>query len=438
MRFVRNGRLPAFPVALQRQARRCLVEAANWAVRNQVRDAWPAWDANRGRFPYHILIDPAKRARHPQVWSTCWKTARAAQGLYSAWLVTGHEKHLTAANRAMEYVATLQVFDPACEPFHGAFREESPQGLHVASRDGIEAIQGFISGYQVTRNLRYLARAVAGADFLLRAIDRDWWPFHTGWPLEDRVKPFDHFCFYAGALMFAQLYGLTGDRRYLEQGVMPFADRILERYVRADGALAEEATAEAVYQVHHVTRTGKLAGVLVNDDGLGVALLAAYAVTGSPRYRDAAVGAADFWVRAAGNPDRLAAYPAITLFLADVYRLTRDRKYLPLLEAYARETMALQYVALDDPLLHGCLVGEDLAACYDKRSRPRDYVDLRTTSYALIALAKLAARSPAQWGCAYSCFGWGRPRTAGDQAALASMADDRYGDARRRNGEIAG
>jgi hypothetical protein len=39
---------------------------ADWAARNQIRDAWPAWDANKGRFPYHILIDPAQRAKQPQ------------------------------------------------------------------------------------------------------------------------------------------------------------------------------------------------------------------------------------------------------------------------------------------------------------------------------------------------------------------------------------
>jgi len=45
-----------------------------------------------------------------------------------------------------------------------------------------------------------------------------------------------------------------------------------------------------------------------------------------------------------------------------------------------------------------------MAKHYDPNSCPTDYVDLRITSYALIALSKIAAKEPSQWGCSYSCF----------------------------------
>ena len=48
---------------------------------------------------------------------------------------------------------------------------------------------------------------------------------------------------------------------------------------------------------------------------------------------------------------------------------------------------------------------EYMAIYYDKKTSPMDYVDLRITSYALIALAKIAATRPEQWGCSYSGFG---------------------------------
>ena len=396
--------LTPYPATLKQQARQSLTLAADWAARNQVRDVWPAWDANKGRFPYHILIDPAKRAKKPQVWSTCWKTARAAQALYDAYLITRKPEHLAAANLANEYVATLQVFEPGYEKFHGAFREDSPQGPHIASRDGMEAIQGFISGYVVTKNPRFLRLAVAGTDFLLRAMKNGLWPFGIAWPADGRVKHQDEFCFYAGALVFAQMYAITGDKAYLKRGLIPFANRILKDYVRADGALG---VVIPDLNNHHMTKDGELAGVYINDDGLGVALLAAYGVTGDTRYRDAAVGAADFWTRVTTTPDRLAVFPSVALFLSDVYRLTGDRMYLPRITEYAFKTMALQHKSPREPFLHGCFEGEDLAAVrYDQTTKPLDYVDLRMTSYALIALSKIAAAKTAQWGCAYSCYGW--------------------------------
>jgi len=390
-----------YPETLRRQSKKSLTLAADWAVRNQIRDAWPAWNANKGRFPYHIVIDPAKRAKRPQVWSTCWKTARAAQGLYSAYLITGKPEHLDAANLAMEYMATLQVFEPGYETFHGAFREDSPQGAHVASRDGMEAVQGFIAGYQATKNPRFLRRAVAGTDFLLRTMKNGIWPFGIAWPQDGRVRHQDHFCFYAGALVFAQMYALTGNKAYLTRGLVPFANRIIKDYVRADGALGSRVPDQ---NNHHMTKDGELAGVFINDDGLGVALLAAYAVTGDIRYRDAAIGAADFWTRLTTAPDRLAVFPSVALFLSDVYRLTGDRKYLPRIAEYARKTISLQYLSSKESLLHGCFIGEDMAKHYDPNSCPTDYVDLRITSYALIALSKIAAKEPSQWGCSYSCF----------------------------------
>jgi len=394
-------RLPPIPAALQAAARRSIALAADWAVRNQITDSWPAWNANKGRLPYHAYIDPARRARHPQMWSTCWKTARAAQGLYCAHRITGRAEHLQAAERALDYVATLQIFDPECPDFRGSFREDSPQGPHIASRDGVEAVQGFIAGHLASGGTRHLLRASEGADFLLRAEKKGWWPFGVAWPHQERVKPQDAFCFAVGALIFAQLHALTGRSAYRARA-LAWTDDALAKHVRADGAVgAEQLSGDPIHGVSQ----GPYAGVYVNDDGVGVTLLSAYAIGRQRRHLDAAVRWADWWLRVAGPPPKLAAHPAALLFLSDVYRLTGDARYLAKIEELAQATLALQCRARD-PLLHGAFIGEDMAQVYDKRSKPEDYVDLRITSYALIALAKLAARTPAQWGCAYSCYGW--------------------------------
>jgi len=397
-----NKRMPVISSSLRSAAGRAVSLAADWAARNQIRDSWPAWDANKGRFPYHVIIDPVERARQPQVWSTCWKTARAAQGLYSAYLVTKDARHLEAANLAMQYVGTLQVCDPGLELFYGAFREDSPQGPHIQVRDGMEAMQGFVAGYAITGDERFLQRATVGASFLLRTMDRGWFPFGSSRLDGLPAGQVHHFCFYSGALVMAQLFAITGKREYLTRAVIPWADTLLEKHIRADGALGQEKSEE---NSHHVVNQGPLAGVYINDDGASVALLGAYAVTRKTKYLDAAVGCADFWTRVETELPALAANPAVALFLMDVYRLTGDRKYLATIERYVRLTLSLQCKSRDSRL-RGCFIGEDMARRYDKRSKPTDYVDLRITAYALIALSKIAAKDSREWGCSYSCFGW--------------------------------
>lgn len=404
---MKNRRIPHFDGSLKRAARKSLNLAADWAVRNQVRDAWPFWDANKGRFPYHVLIDPKKRAKQPLMLSTCWKTARTVQGLCSAYSLTGRKEFLETAKGGLEYVASLQFFEPGYEEFHGAFREDSPQGPHLAYRDGIEAVQAFINGYVVTKNERYLRRAVLGADFALRVFNSPHFPSSPIYPLEGRYAPVPaHFtwCFCAGAIIFSQLAALTGNRDYIRRGAVPMADYALANHVLENGALGLKKAPGA--RSHHVAESGPLRNVLTNDDGLGVALLSTYAVTGKRKYLDAAVGVADFWANVSAEPVRLAAYPAVALFSADVYRLTRDRKYLPLIERHARRTIDLQCLDRGEAVLHGCFIGEDMAKHYDRRTSRTDWVDLRITSYALIALSKVAAERSKQWGPAYSCFGW--------------------------------
>ena len=398
--------IPSFGLSLKAAARRSLCLASDWAVRNQVRDAWPFWDSNKGRFPYHILIDPKKRAKVPMMWSTCWKTARTVQGLYSAYSATGKKEYLDAANRGLEYVASLQFFEPGYEEFHGAFREDSTQGPHLAYRDGIEAVQALINGYLVTKDERYLRRAVLGAEFVLREFRSPRFPSSIFLPLEGSYTAYPQRivgCFCVGAIIFAQLSKLTGERRWVTKGAVPMMDRVLRDFVLPNGALGVR---EEPGKTHHVGASTPLGNVLTNDDGIGVAMLSTWAVTGRKKYLDAAVGWADFWLSVDEEPERLAAFPSLLLFVADVYRLTRDRKYLPLLSRFARRTLELQCIRPKDPLLHGAFIGEDMAARYDRRTKPTDWVDLRVTSYALIALAKLAAERPSGWGCAYSCFGW--------------------------------
>lgn len=398
-------KVPKFDPKLKAAAEKSLELAGDWLVGTQVRDRWPFWDANKGRFIYHVRIDPKKRAAEPLMLSTCWKTARAAQGLYSAYSVTGNKDFLAAAELGMEYVCSLQFFEPGYEQWHGTFREDSPHGPHLALRDGMEACQGFINGYLVNGNERYLRRAGLYADYLVKHFRHELFPWGIAFPFGQGGNKLKHqfFCFYAGALVFAQLWAITKKEEYITRAMVPMANYILRNYVLDSGALGIKD--EAASGGHHGALT-EHGHIIYNDDGVGVALLSVYLVTGEKKYLDAAIGMGDFWVTTGLEPKPLAAYSSIALFLADLYRLTGDKKYLPVIEQFTRKTISLQYGNKKDPLLYGGFIGEDMAEIYDKKSKPTDWVDLRITSYTMILLGKLAARSGKQWGCAYSCFGW--------------------------------
>lgn len=397
-------KLPAFPPTLKKACVESLTLAAEWLTRTQIRDSWPAWDANKGRYPYHVRIDPDKRAKSPQVWSTCWKTARAAQGMYSAYLATGDKRYLESANLATDYVSTLQFFEPGYEPFHGLFREDSPQGPHFALRDGMEALQGFINRYMVTGEDRFLHRSLIGTDWILNHFQDGRFPWGIAFPFDASKKPTPakSFLFHAAALVFAQMWAITGNKAYLTRGAARCMDEIIAHNILDNGALGQKNSNE---KSHHVATT-PYGNIVSNDDGVGVAMLATYSATGKKKYLDAAVGMADFWVDADMEPTALAAYSSIALFLADMARLTGDKKYLPRIEEFTAKTLALQWTKKSDPMLYGAYIGEDMATWYDTKSKATDWVDLRITSYSLIALAKVAASKASQWGCAYSCFGW--------------------------------
>ncbi|MFH1708472.1 MAG: DUF1854 domain-containing protein [Planctomycetota bacterium] len=288
---IKNRHIPDLPAELKREALNALALGAEWLVRNQVRDAWPNWNANKGRFPYHVFIDPAKQARKPMHLSTCWKTARPVQGLFSAYSVTGDKATLATARLGLAYVMSLQVLDPALAGFVGTFREDSPLGPHVAIRDGVEAVQALINGYIVTGDRLYLHRARLYTDWFLANMHSRRFPTSNAYPEENRYLPLDRrfeWIQHAAAIIFAQMAALTGRKDYVTRGAVPLADATIRRFILPSGALGLKPGGKAA-QSHHITLGGPLANVFTNDDGAGAALFCAYAATGRPGSKTSAV-----------------------------------------------------------------------------------------------------------------------------------------------------
>ncbi|MDA0989162.1 MAG: hypothetical protein O3A51_00230 [Verrucomicrobia bacterium] len=392
---------PEFDEALRMRCREAASLGASYIRQHQVWHAWPFWTADAGRIAHNVSIaDPAFR---PTL-SLTWDCARSAQALLSVYRLTGDAKVLETAQRAMEYPRITQIFSPEFPQHRGAFCEEVPQSDHIAARDCIEALQGFINLYSVTKDPVCLLRAEAAADWLFGQYmgDGGGWPhlciFHRDGDRLFKLNDFTRIIMAAVALPFAQLDAIRNQRHYTNK--IPMAmDWALHTVLRPDGSLG---LTDGTDVGHHAAKDGPLAGCFTNDDGFGIALIASWRSTGDEKYLAAVRRYGDWWLANDLFPDTYAALPSALLFFLDLYRATGDERLLKKSELYAEKVLALQYLDAANPRLHGGFVGHD----GEPETVPTDIISLRTTMYAMMALSKMAAADESQWSLAYSAYGW--------------------------------
>ena len=385
---------------LRQRARDAVIRGAEWMAASQVSHEWPFWTADAGRFLALARVDG--RNERP-IYTICWNTARGAQALLSAHTLTGDERYLAGARLAGEYVKTCQLFSPEYARHAGACLEETALADHIASRDTVEAVQCFVNLYGITKEPIWLERARAGADWLADRFIPTHYP--NGYIMireDDRgdvSNDFSRLMLAAMALPLAQLDALIGEERYAAS-IPAVLDWVVDVAIEPDGAMKIHDGTDAG---HHAVASGELAGCFTNDDGVGVALLAAHRVTGDARYREAAERNGGWWRRMKRLPDTYASIPAGLNFMLDLHRFTGDDGYLETAAAYIDRVLELQ-----DPGTGG-FRGHEAACARSKKmwpGDPLDYVCLRTTMYAVMALAKLAAGPDGDWNMAYSAFGW--------------------------------
>ena len=131
--------------------------------------------------------------------------------------------------------------------------------------------------------------------------------------------------------------------------------------------------------------------------------------TGKEKYREAALRNGGWWLALDRFPETHASVPAALNYFLDLYRLTGDRRFLEKSGPYIEKVLESQCLNPENRAAHGGFRGHDLAGEREKKihtAGAMDYVSHRTTMYAMMALAKIAARSEKEWNMAYSAFGW--------------------------------
>ncbi len=190
---------------------------AEWYVRNV------NWDVNTsaaaGSFPFQTSFN----IRPVTAYSAQWNLGFGIMGMLSAGKVFDEERYFDTAAQMMNYVKTLQIFEPFLPEDYGAFRELTPQTTWCYVRDALSAAWGCLAYYEATGKEEYLERARLWAEwFLRRGMDE------TGWPVWGRL--FDskkghrqpemymdmHGCFHGGCLnFFYHLARLSGDKKWV-------------------------------------------------------------------------------------------------------------------------------------------------------------------------------------------------------------------------------
>lgn len=360
-------------------ARQAALAAADWYVNSQVKMTKPFWDANHGRFIYTYHM-PSKQA----VLGINWTQARAIMVLLGAYELTGRQKYLAAAGLGGEYIRNLQMVEPGNPRLNGAIREEVPCSWYVNVRDSAEGACGLMHLYRVTGSDEYLARArLWAAWYFANCVGPDGWPRGKVYLYEQRPDDFAGKFFQAGgAHVFYYLFKATGLREYLDNGLLALVDGLLDRFVRDDGAIVTHTD-----DAHHGTKDAREAGVAVNDDGAGTAILVAHAATGRQRYLDAAIRYGHYLIKQ-DVPELWAALGLRMLFLYDLARASGDKCFSDWADRHVEPLLQRQQLDTDDPLARGGFIGEDEPADGYCGGQGDEYVVNRPTAYSALALMR--------------------------------------------------
>jgi len=253
------------------------VLVAEWYMNTQNTPEHPWGEVSRsadeGRFIY--WYSPTHRK---PLATTVWGQGVGIMGLLAIHSRTGTNKYLKSAKMAGEYLKTLQILDGRNPRNFGALREHRPQTKWILPRDAATGGMAFAALYKATGDKEYLYRLRILCDwFIEHLIEGEYkWPLFRYWfdrGKQEKTKRFKDHTDVGAGLMFYYMYKLTGEKRYLDDGLIPLCEPLAKDYH------IKPWKSRAFMEMESPWGT--------NDDFISITLLAAYRVTGDRKYFDA-------------------------------------------------------------------------------------------------------------------------------------------------------
>lgn len=268
---------------LRPEGMQCANNLANWYYNNQV--CFCDYIFSAGTFPSTITFYGQASDR------VCnWQLAFAAMAQFSASKAFDEDLFAYSGEMMINYLKTLQIFDPYNKEHYGAIREMSQHTPWCYVRDALSGAWGFLEYYRLTGEEEYLERAKLWAEWYYKhGCNEDGlplWGVEFAPPISDGTPEMLNDilgCFHGGSLnFFYQLYKETGDEKYVGEKFVNFANFFLEHCQQEDGFFVS-VNNKSGKSVEKDPQDGLHRS---NDDFSTLGLLAAYRVTGDRKFLD--------------------------------------------------------------------------------------------------------------------------------------------------------
>lgn len=246
--------------------------------------------ADLGRFPliYNIREDKCS------LLSCSWVNGVIVEAMLSGYNYVRRSQYLKAAELGIKYIKSLQAFVPFAPRLNGVIREWTPQTDWAHPRDALTAAWALLDWYSHTGDESGLVRAKSYADWFITVGMEKEYPY---WTVRFDEKPWEptwHGSFHSGgAFFFYRLFDITGRVAY-KLSMLKILDYYNHYHLGVNGSIAVIIDAETherldgKFGLPYTCRQWEIMHKF-NDDFGALANLAAYRITGSSSYRNAAV-----------------------------------------------------------------------------------------------------------------------------------------------------